>query len=101
MAPPSHPKQPCFMKDFAALDSRSTHAHLRGDSWRARTYVLFEAMSHLVGRRKQAAVDYRHLSQWLYRHRERLTRYTELICTVGTAIGGMTAGMMVYLAIQT
>lgn len=97
----SHSMQPCFMKDFAALDLRSAHAHLRGQSWRARSYVVFEAMNRLVGRRNQAADDYRHLSRWLYRHREPLARCAELTLTVGTALAGMAAGMLLYLAVLT
>lgn len=42
MTNPSHPKQRCFMKDFAALDLRSAHAHLRGQSWRPKTTKLTE-----------------------------------------------------------
>ena len=101
MTNPSHPKQQCFMKDFAALDLRSAHAHLRGHSWRARSYMLFESMNRLVGRHKQAADDYRHLSRWLYRHREPLARCAELMCTVGTALFGLAGGMVLYLAILT
>lgn len=99
MAIPSHPKKPCFMKDFAALDSRSAHAHLRGHNWRARVYVALESMSRLLGRRKQAADDFRHLSRWLFRHRAPLAHCAELTCTVGTSLAGMAAGMVLYLAI--
>lgn len=101
MTIPSHPKRPCFMNDFSALDSRSAHAHLRGQNWRAWAFVVFEAMSRLLGRRTQAADDFRHLSRWLYRHRKPLVHCAELTCTVGTSLAGMATGMLLYLAIQT
>jgi hypothetical protein len=100
MTTPFHRKNRCFMQDFAARDARSAHAHLRGQSWRARAYVAFEAMSRLFGRRKHAADDYRQLSRWLYRRHEPLARCAALIGTVGTALAGMAAGMALYLAIQ-
>lgn len=88
------------MRDFAALDSRSTYAHLRGRSWRARAYVVFEGMSHLLGRSQQAADDYRHLSRWLYRHRAPLARCATMTCNVATALAGLAAGMGLYLVFQ-
>lgn len=101
MTNPSHPKQRCFMKDFAALDLRSAHAHLRGQSWRPKAYAFFEGISRLLGRGQQAADDYRYLSRWLYRHREPLARCAALTCTVGTALAGWAAGIMLYLAVLT
>lgn len=96
-----HPKQPCFMKDFAALDVRSAHAHLRGRSSRARAYIAFESMSRLLGRGQRAADDYRHMSRWLYRHSEPLARCAVVACNVSTALAGLAAGVGLYLAILT
>lgn len=100
MTNPSHPKQLCFMKDFAALDLRSAHAHLRGQSWRAKFYAFFEGVSRLLGRGQQAADDYRYLSRWLYRHHEPLSRCATLTCNIATALAGLAAGMGLYLALQ-
>jgi hypothetical protein len=33
------PEHQCFMRDFAYLDQRSVHAHLRGRSMRAHVYT--------------------------------------------------------------
>lgn len=49
MTNPSHPKHRCFMQDFAALDSRSVHAHLRGRNLRAQAYVLFDGFNTYSG----------------------------------------------------
>lgn len=100
MTTQSHPKQPCFMKDFAALDLRSAHAHLRGQSWRAKAYAFFEGVSRLLGRGHQAADDYRYLSRWLYRHREPLARCATMTCNVATALAGLAVGVGLYLVFQ-
>ncbi len=95
-----HPKQNCFMKDFAALDSRSAHAHLRGQSRRARAYVLFDSISRVLGRSDRTAGDYRRLSRWLFVHRQRLTSWAQAILSAGTAVAGLAAGIAIYLASQ-
>lgn len=100
MTTPLHSNEPYLMRDFAALDPRSAHAHLRGRSWRARSYKLFETMSRLLGRSQQAADDYRHLSRWLYRHREPLAWCATLTCNVATALAGLAAGVGLYLVFQ-
>lgn len=100
MPTPSHPKHPCFMKDFAAHDLRSAHAHLRNQSRRARAYLAFEAMSRLLGRGQRAPEDYRLLSRWLYRHRETLTRCTALTCKIVIALTGTASGMVLYWIFQ-
>lgn len=101
MTTPLHSNQHCFMRDFAALDSRSAHAHLRGQSWRPKAYAFFEGVSRLLGRGQQAADDYHYLSRWLYRHREPLARCATLTCNVSTALAGLAAGMLLYLAVLT
>ncbi len=100
MTNPSHPKNRCFMQDFAVLDSRSVHAHLRGRSLRAQAYVLFDGFTRLLGRSDDAASDYRRFSRWLFRHRQPLQQGAQAMVSTGIALGGIAAGILFYLATQ-
>lgn len=100
MTHPSHPTNPRFLQDFAALDSRSTHAHLRGRSRRAQAYVLFDAFMCLLGRSHDAASDYRRFSRWLFRYRQSMQRGVQAMVSAGIALSGMAAGIVLYLVIQ-
>jgi len=100
MTNPSHPKNRCFMQDFAALDSRSVHAHLRGRSLRAQAYVLFDGFNHLLGRSDNAANDFRRFSRWLFRHRQPLQQGAQAMVSAAIALSGMAAGIALYLLTQ-
>ncbi|MBN9424158.1 MAG: hypothetical protein BGO63_18295 [Candidatus Accumulibacter sp. 66-26] len=100
MTNPSHPKHRCFMQDFAALDSRSVHAHLRGRSLRAQAYVLFDGFNHLLGRSDNAANDFRRFSRWLFRHRQPLQQGAQAMVSAAIALSGMAAGIALYLLTQ-
>lgn len=100
MTYPSHRKNRCFMQDFAALDSRSVHAHLRGQSLRAQAYVLFDSFTRLLGRSDYAASDFRRFSRWLFRHRQTLQQGVQAMVSAGIALSGMAAGIVLYLVAQ-
>lgn len=100
MTNPSHPKNRCFMQDFAALDSRSVHAHLRGRNLRAQAYVLFDGFTRLLGRSEYAASDYRRFSRWLFRHRQPLQQGVQAMVSAVIALSGMAAGIALYLLTQ-
>ena len=100
MTHPSHPKNRCFMRDFAALDARSAHAHLRGRCLRAQAYVLFDGVNRLLGRSDYAANDFRRFSRWLFRHRQPWQQGAQAMVSALTALGGMAAGIALYLVTQ-
>ena len=87
---PSPPR--CFMIDFAARDSRSVHAHLRGVSLRARTYTVFEFVEACIGRRDTAASDFRCLATWAYQHRGTYLHFKARATECAIATVGISAG---------
>jgi hypothetical protein len=88
--PPS--PQRCFMVDFASRDSRSAHAHLRGVNPRAQAYAAFEFVERCIGRRQNAADDFRQLARWGHRHRDTFLRIKTCATDCLVAITGISAG---------
>jgi len=99
MTQPLPPKHQCFMQDYAALDNRSIHAHLRGRSPRAHAYTVFHAISRLLGRQHSAPEDYKLLARWLHRHHREMNSAAQAVVNTAVAITGITSGIALYLLI--
>ena len=89
-----------YMADFAASDRRSAKAHLRGTSFRAAAYVGFAALAGCVGRGKSAPEDYKAISRFLWRRRDKFLAIRNTLGRIATACVGLVAGGALFFLLE-
>lgn len=88
-----------IMRDYAYLDDRSAHAHIRGTSRRANCYIAMDTLYSAVGQQHKTASHFAKLARMTNKSRKTVARASRFIANLAVASIGLLAGALTYLAI--